>query len=137
MKKIFSVLVILLFARVLFADTYKVENVKGKVFRLDDLGNQVKIEKNDLLDSKAILKIGVNSELFLSCNGVNALSKTPEHAIPVDDWFVRNRAPKGGLKKISIMKASSVAPDIEKSRPGVVTAASRASDAKEDFDWDE
>lgn len=137
MKKIFSFLVILLFAGALFADTYKVENVKGKVFRLDDLGNQVKIEKNDLLESKTILKIGVNSELFLSCNGVNAFSKAPEHAIPVDDWFVRNRTPKGGLKKISIMKASSVAPEIEKSRVTPATAASRASDAKEDFDWDE
>ena len=137
MKKIFSFLIILLFTGVLFADTYKVENVKGKVFRLDDLGNQVKLEKNDLLESKTILKIGVNSELFLSCNGVNALSKNPEHAIPVDDWFVRNRTPKGGLKKISIMKASSVAPEIEKSRVTPATAASRASDAKEDFDWDE
>lgn len=41
------------------------------------------------------------------------------------------------LKKGKIVKASQVAPDIEKSRPGVATAASRASDAKEDFEWDE
>lgn len=75
--------------------------------------------------------------MILSCNGVNALSKTPEHAIPIDDWFVKNRNPKGKLKKASIVKASNVAPDVEKSRPGVATAASRASDAKEDFEWDE
>lgn len=137
MKKIFSFLVMLLFAGILFADTYKVESVKGKVFRLDGLGNQVKIEKNDLLESETILKIGVSSELILSCNGVKALSKTPEHAIPIDDWFVKNRTPKGKLKKASVVKASNVAPDIEKSRPGVATAASRASDAKEDFTWDE
>lgn len=41
------------------------------------------------------------------------------------------------LKKGKIVKASQVAPDIEKSRPGVATAASRASDAKEDFEWEE
>ncbi len=137
MKKIFSFLVILLFAGILFADTYKVESVKGKVFRLDDLGNQVKIEKNEVLDSNTILKIGLSSELTLSCNGVKALSKIPINAIPIDDWFVKNRALKGGLKKATVVKASEVAPDVEKSRPGVATAASRASDAKEDFEWDE
>lgn len=137
MKKIFSFLVILLFTGILFADTYKVESVKGKVFRLDGLGNQVKIEKNDLLESETILKIGVSSELILSCNGVKTLSKTPEHAIPIDDWFVKNRTPKGKLKKASVVKVSNVAPDVEKSRSGVATAASRASDAKEDFTWDE
>ena len=41
------------------------------------------------------------------------------------------------LKKGKIVKASQVAPDIERSRPGVATAASRASDAKEDFEWEE
>lgn len=137
MKKIFSFLVTLLFAGILFADTYKVENVKGKVFRLDGLGNQIKIEKNEVLNSNTILKIGISSELTLSCNGVKVLSKTPVNAIPIDDWFVKNRALKGGLKKATVVKASEVAPDVEKSRPGVATAASRASDAKEDFDWDE
>ena len=41
------------------------------------------------------------------------------------------------LKKGKIVKASSVAPDVKESRPGVATAASRASDAKEDLDWEE
>ena len=50
-------------------------------------------------------------------------------------------APGGGISlcfcRRGCAKTSSVAPAAEKSRQGVATAASRASEAKEDFTWDE
>ena len=51
--------------------------------------------------------------------------------------LVKDVVCKRTLHKSKVVKASNIAPDIERSRPGVATAASRASEAKEDFDWDE
>ena len=137
MKKIFSFLVTLLFAGILFAESYKVESVKGQIFRLDGLGNQIKVEKDEILESETILKIGLNSELTLSCKDVRAFSKVPEHAISAETWFSKNKTVKGKIKKATIVKTSNVAPAVEKSRAAPVTAASRASEAKEDLEWNE
>lgn len=137
MKKILSFLVVLLFTGILFAESYKVESVKGQIFRLDGLGNQIKVEKDETLEPETILKIGLNSELTLSCKDVKAFSKVPEHVISTEAWFSKNKTVKGKIKKATIAKTSSVAPAAEKSRQGVATAASRASEAKEDFTWDE
>lgn len=74
----------------------------------------------------------------LSCRFyVKAFSKVPEHVISAEAWFSKNKTVKGKIKKATIAKTSSVAPAAEKSRQGVATAASRASEAKEDFTWDE
>lgn len=51
--------------------------------------------------------------------------------------WVRSAIGKQGPKKMTVVKAAQVAPDIDRVRPGVQTAASRASEVKEDFTWDE
>ena len=42
-----------------------------------------------------------------------------------------------GIKKGSSLKSSAVAADSGKTSKSVVTASSRASEAKEDYEWDE
>ena len=49
--------------------------------------------------------------------------------------WVRSAIGKQG--KMMVVKAAQVAPDIDGVRHGVQTAASRASEVKEDFTWDE
>ena len=46
-------------------------------------------------------------------------------------------AGNGGIKKGSSLKNSAVAADSKKTSKSVVTASSRASEAKEDYDWEE
>lgn len=63
--------------------------------------------------------------------------KGPNNKITVKDAWIQSAIGKTGLKKGTIVKASNIAPPVESTRKGVATAASRASEAKEDFDWDE
>lgn len=56
---------------------------------------------------------------------------------PVSNKKVKDVVSKPKLKKGKVVSASMVAPASDRSRPGVATAASRASDAKEDFEWEE
>ena len=46
-------------------------------------------------------------------------------------------AGSSGIKKGSSLKSSGVAADTTKTSKSVVTASSRASEAKEDYEWDE
>ena len=56
---------------------------------------------------------------------------------PIINKKVKDAVEKPRLKKDKISSLKVIAPRIKYSRPGVITAASRASDAKEDFEWDE
>ena len=137
MKRVLTLLATLLLSTFVFANTYKVEKVSGKVFLIDKLGNQTVVEVGQALSSEDIIKIGFDSKVILSGDGITAIIKTAVSAAPVEILFNKNKPKKGSLKKASISKASDVGAEVTGSRSGVSTAASRASDAKEDLDWAE
>lgn len=116
---------IMLFTVSCFAETYTVIRVSGRAQNKDGA-----ISVGQELDDEDVISIlGISDSI--------KLDKNKYIFGPFKNKKVKDVISGPKLKKGKIVKASEVAPDIEKTRPGVPTAASRASDAKEDFDWEE
>lgn len=135
MKKLFLVFIsmfILTFGS--FAATYKILGITGKVFVND---TQV-IAPGQVLNEEDVLNVRPQASITLQpIDGIEKRTfKGPNNKITVKDAWIQSAIGKTGLKKGTIVKASNIAPPSE-GRKGVATAASRASEAKEDFDWDE
>lgn len=137
MKKLVSILVIaILILGYLFATSFKVVDIDGKVF-YGTSQNEVQI--GDTLEDDVVLNVRPQSKITLQ--PIDSIEKrtfkNPNNKIAVKDMWIRSAIGKQGLKKMTVVKAAQVASDIDRVRPGVQTAASRASEAKEDFTWDE
>ena len=136
MKRLVSILVTFFVFGTVFATSFKVVGVEGKVF-YGTSQNEVQI--GDTLEDDIVLNVRPQSKITLQ--PVDSIEKrtfkNPNNKIAVKDIWIRSAIGKQGLKKMTVVKAAQVAPDIDRVRPGVQTAASRASEAKEDFTWDE
>ena len=134
MKKILTVIVMNLLFATIFAETYKVTNVVGKVFV-----DSEQVVVGQVLSDEDILNVRPQAAITLQVfEGTEKRTfKGPNNKIAVKNAWIESGFGKGGLKKMTIVRANAVAPDIGTTRPGVQTAASRASEAKEDFEWDE
>ena len=136
MKKLISLLVnAILIIGTVFAAAYKVEAVDGRVSYSI---SQEDIEVGQILDENTLINIRPNSSITLM-----SLEKTekrtyskPNSRIKIIEVWVESKIGKTGLKKQMIAR-TNVAPPVESTRKGVATAASRASEAKEDIEWDE
>lgn len=137
MKKLVSILVIaILILGSLFATSFKVVDIDGKVFYGT---SQNEVQVGDTLEDDIVLNVRLQSKITLQPidSTEKRTFKNPNNKIAVKDMWVRSAIGKQGLKKMTVAKAVKVAPDIDRVRPGVQTAASRASEVKEDFTWDE
>ena len=137
MKKLVSILVIaILILGSLFATSFKVVDIDGKVFYGT---SQNEVQVGDTLKDDIVLNVRPQSKITLQPidSTEKRTFKNPNNKIAVKDMWVRSAIGKQGLKKMTVVKAAQVAPDIDRVRPGVQTAASRASEVKEDFTWDE
>ena len=137
MKKLVSILVIaILILGSLFATSFKVVDIDGKVLYGT---SQNKVQIGDTLEDDIVLNVRPQSKITLQPidSTEKRTFKNPNNKIAVKDMWVRSAIGKQGLKKMKVVKAAQVAPDIDRVRPGVQTAASRASEVKEDFTWDE
>ena len=136
MKKLFTFIAAVALGTAMYASTYKVLDVEGKVFYGT---SQNEVQVGDTLEDDTILNIRPQSKITLQ--PIDSIEKrtfkNPNNKIAVKDIWVRSAIGKQGLKKMTVVKSTQVAPDIDRVRPGVQTAASRASEAKEDFTWDE
>ena len=137
MKKLVSILVIAtLILGSLFATSFKVVDIDGKVFYGT---SQNEVQVGDTLEDDIVLNVRPQSKITLQPidSTEKRTFKNPNNKIAVKDMWVCSAIGKQGLKKMTVVKAAQVAPDIDRVRPGVQTAASRASEVKEDFIWDE
>ncbi len=136
MKKLVSILVTLFVFGTVFATSFRVIDVEGKVFYGT---SQNEVQVGDTLEEDIVLNVRPQSKITLqpTDSTEKRTFKNPNNKIAVKDIWVRSAIGKQGLKKMTVVKAAQVAPDIDRVRPGVQTAASRASEAKEDFTWDE
>ena len=138
MKKLVSILVIaILILGSLFATSFKVVDIDGKVFYGT---SQNEVQVGDTLEDDIVLNVRPQSKITLQPidSTEKRTFKNPNNKIAVKDMWVRSAIGKQRLKKkMTVVKAAQVAPDIDRVRPGVQTAASRASEVKEDFTWDE
>ena len=119
----------------LFAAGYKVESFTGKVTYESAPGKWVAVEAGQELPASTVIQTGVNSTLVLSLDGAKINIKAMQKGTIENLTAVA--ATGTGIKKGSSLKNSAVAADTTKTSKSVVTASSRASKAKEDYDWEE
>ena len=136
MKKLFALLLVLFTGTMLFAATgsYVVEAVVGNVTYEKAPGKFEKVTVGQELSASTVLKTGINSSVDITFEGKKITIKAKQNGT-VESLYVAAAPAKGGLKKQTIAKTDAV--DTDGVREGTKTASSRASEAKEDFTWEE
>ena len=137
MKRLITLLLALFVGTMLFAatDTYVVESVVGTVTYEKAPGKYEKVTVGQELSASTVLKTGLNSSVVLKLNDKSITVKAKQTG-SVEQLYVASAPSKGGLKRQTIVKAGDTE-IADGKREGVATASSRASEAKEDFTWDE
>ena len=120
----------------LFAAGYKVESFTGKVTYESAPGKWTAVTEGHELSASTVIQTGINSTLVLSMNDAKINIKAMQKGT-IESLSSVAAAGNSGIKKGSSIKSSAVAADSKKTSKSVVTASSRASEAKEDFDWEE
>ena len=137
MKKLFALLLVLFTGTMLFAasGSYVVEAVVGNVTYEAAPGKFEKVTVGQELSASTVLKTGLNSSVDINFEGKKITIKAKQNG-SVESLYVAATPAKGGLKKSAVAKADAV-DSADGTREGVATASSRASEAKEDFTWEE
>lgn len=137
MKKLFALLLVLFTGTMLFAATgsYVVESIVGNVTYESAPGKFEKVKVGQELSASTVLNTGLNSSVVINFDDKSVTIKAKQKG-SVESLCVNAATAKGGLKKQNIAKADAV-DSADGKREGVATASSRASEAKEDFTWDE
>ena len=137
MKKLITMFLALFVGTMMFAATgnYVVESVTGNVTYESAPGKFDKVKVGQELSASTVLNTGLNSSVVVNLDGKSITIKAKQKGT-VESLYVAAAPAKGGLKKQSIAKADAV-DDADGKSKGVATASSRASEAKEDFTWDE
>ncbi len=131
MKKFLTIVFAFILTATVFAETYKVKEVYGKVMFEDG----TRIFEGQELEGEASIKVFPQSHIILVQDGKIRKINASQNGT-VNELYAK-AFKSNGLKKMKIADASHIAPPSEGTRKGVATAASRASEAKEDFEWDE
>lgn len=137
MKKglLFVVFAVFMTLSVFAANNYKVETVTGKVTYEATPGNWKDVTVGQELTDSTVINTGLNSSLVISLNGTQITIKAMQKGAL--DGLASAAGGKKGLKKGPAVAKDTTADASNGSQKGVVTASSRASEAKEDIDWDE
>lgn len=126
----------LLFAAAVFAEGgYIVQSVTGKVQYEVSPDTWKDVEVGMELSGSTVINTGLNSKLVLK-NGDLTVTFKPMQKGTVDKLVASNNAGKNGVKKGAAVSKSNV-DQTTGSKKAVQTASSRASEAKEDLDWEE
>lgn len=135
MKKLFILVLSLFMVFPLLGETYKVTDIEGKVF----YGiSQSELQIGDTLNEDEVLNVKPQAKITLQIvnSSEKRTFKKPIKGITVKEVWASSIVNKG-LKKQVVVKSTTIAPSAKGTNKSVITAASRASDAKEDLDWAE
>jgi len=134
MKKIITFFSVLFLGTMLFALPYKIESVIGKVTYESPEGF-IEVKAGDEFLGDAVIKTALNSSVVITFEGKTYTIKAKQSG-SIESLFIKSAPTKNGLKKQTIAKSDAIDYAIGV-REGVSTASSRASEAKEDFQWEE
>ena len=136
MKKTLSVLICLLLGSLLFAENFKVVKVVGSVFYKE--GSEYTIVEEGMdLDGENEIKVGLNSIISLTDEKGRRIDIGAAKRGILSHLCVDVLATKSGTLKKHRIVTADIAEPVESRSKGIATASTRASDAKEDFEWDE
>lgn len=138
MNKKSIVLVVLAFfmsVSMFAAGSYKVVSVTGKVTFEAAPETWKNVAVGQELSASTVLNTSLNSSVVIALDDGKEITIKAMQKGTVDSLV--GLASNKGLKKSGGIKSSSLDDDIEGRSKGTATASSRASDAKEDLDWDD
>ena len=138
MNKKSIVLVVLAFfmsVSMFAAGSYKVVSVTGKVTFEAAPETWKNVTVGQELSASTVLNTSLNSSVVIALDDGKEITIKAMQKGTVDSLV--GLASNKGLKKSGGIKSSSLDDDIEGRSKGTATASSRASDAKEDLDWDD
>ena len=117
------------------AGSYKVVSVTGKVTFEAAPETWKNVAVGQELSASTVLNTSLNSSVVIALDDGKEITIKAMQKGTVDSLV--GVASNKGLKKSGGIKSSSLDDDIEGRSKGTATASSRASDAKEDLDWDD
>ena len=138
MSKKSIVLVVLAFfmsVSMFAAGNYKVVSVTGKVTFESAPETWKNVAVGQELSASTVLNTSLNSSVVIALDDGKEITIKAMQKGTVDSLI--GVASNKGLKKSGGIKSSSLNDDIEGTSKGTATASSRASEAKEDLDWDD
>ena len=115
------------------AGSYKVISVTGKVTFEAAPETWKNVAVGQELSASTVLNTSLNSSVVIAKEDGSEITIKAMQKGTIDS-LVGVASSKG--KKV-VIKTSSIADDVEVTSKGTATASSRASDAKEDLDWDD
>ena len=136
MKKSILLVVLALFMSVSMfaAGGYKVKAITGKVTFEFAPDNWKNVTVGQELSASTVLNTSLNSSVVIVKDDGSEITIKAMQKGSVDSLL--KVASSTGLKKGGL-KTTSIADEVEGTTKGTATASSRASDAKEDLDWDD
>ena len=140
MNKKSIVLVVLAFfmsVSMFAAGSYKVVSVTGKVTFEAAPETWKNVTVGQELSASTVLNTSLNSSVVIAKDDGTEVTIKAMQKGTIESLSSVAAAGNSGIKKGSSLKSSAVAADSKKTSKSVVTASSRASEAKEDFDWEE
>lgn len=139
-KKVLFFAVLALFAATSMfaagADSYKVESVTGKVQYEATPGTWKNVTVGQELSASTVINTSLNSSLVVAKGGSKVTIKAMQKGT-IESLSAGSSVASTGIKKGTSLQSLNVADDVDGTARSVVTASSRASEAKEDIDWDE
>ena len=136
MKKSIVLVVLAFFMSVSMfaAGSYKVVSVTGKVTFEAAPETWKNVAVGQELSASTVLNTSLNSSVVIALDDGKEITIKAMQKGTVDSLV--GVASNKGLKS-SKLKSSTIADEVEGTTKGTATASSRASDAKEDLDWDD
>ena len=114
-------------------DSFKVESITGKVQYEATPGTWKDVKVGQELSSSTVVNTSLNSSMVIA----SGKTKTTIKAMQKGTVASLTQVASSGIKKGANVAKSAVGDIAKGAEKGVATASSRASEAKEDIDWDE
>ena len=112
----------------------KVVSAKGSVTYEVSKNKWEDVSAGMELNADAVINTGINSSITFDYEGKTVSVKALKQGKIAD---FANTDKKSGVKLGSRVKPGEIAADSEKAAKSTITASSRASEAKDDVEWDE
>lgn len=135
MKKFIILILSLVSGFFLFAESYEVSTVIGKVYTQTESGKWKAIREGSILKDEMTVRIEENSSVGILISGKRVIFRGPKNETLEN--LMASRRSGTGVAHGSQLKQSAVARSKDKVTKGVSTAASRASESQGDTAWSE
>jgi len=135
MKRIILILFFSVASFLSFAETYKVSNTIGKVYAQTSGGKWKRLKEDSTITEETVIRIEDKASIGFIAGTKKITIRGPKENT-LEALITYKRISSGSIKKTKINKGS-VASSSAKSTKGANSAATRASEAQDNTNWEE